>query len=42
MVALPVKIKPANVGVDVVVTLWSMEDVPNKYNELLLPKIVAE
>ena len=31
VVALPVKISPANVGVEVVVTLWSLEELPNKY-----------
>ena len=30
VVALPVIVNPAKVGVDVVVTLWLMEEVPNK------------
>ena len=35
-----VKLRPAKVGVEVVVTDWSMEELPNRVKELLLPWMV--
>lgn len=42
VVELPFKINPAKVGVEVVVTDWSIDESPNKYKLLPPPTIVAE